>query len=101
MTTKELEIKVAELSSKIEQLEELIKNSSSPKPRDRGPDSTRDMNDDDARRVIFGDLASLKHKDAAKELGLSYGQIYSARGCYTFKNIHAELKKLNEEKEKN
>ena len=29
-------------------------------------------------------------KDAAKELGLSYGQIYSARKGFTFKAIYKE-----------
>jgi len=95
---KELEIMIASLSARVEELEK-IKETSRP-VRDRGPESSRDMTDDDARKVIYGELKDLKHKDAAIELGLSYGQIYSARGCYTFKNIHAELKKINEEKEK-
>ena len=90
-TIKELEIKIAEMMTRIEELEKL-KETNRP-ARDRGPDSTRDMTDDDARKVIFGELKDLKHKDAAIKLGLSYGQIYSARGCYTFKNIHNECKK--------
>jgi hypothetical protein len=96
-TMKELEAEVVTLAAKIAALEELMKTAA-PKPRDRGPDSTRDMTDDDARRVIFGDLKDKKHKEAATALGLSYGQIYSARGCYTFKNIHAEAAKLKEAK---
>lgn len=57
------------------------------KVRDRGPKSERSMTDDDAQRVKFGDLKDLAHKEAAKELGLSYGQVYSARCEYTFNHI--------------
>lgn len=57
------------------------------KVRDRGPKSERAMTDDDAARVKFGDLVAMSHKQAAQELGLSYGQIYSARGGYTFNHI--------------
>ena len=57
------------------------------KVRDRGPKSSRAMTAEDAARVKFGDLAKLNHKDAAAELGLSYGQVYSCRGGYTFTNV--------------
>ena len=63
------------------------------KPRDRGPASTRLMTEDDARRIVLGDLKDMSHKKAAQELGLSYSQIYSCRGGYTFKNVTEE--KLN------
>jgi len=63
-----------------------------PKARDRGPRSLRSMTDEDAFRVMHGDLKEMKHMKAAKELGLSYGQIYSARGGYTFKHIDAKFK---------
>lgn len=66
------------------------------KPRDRGPKSTRLMTEDDARAIILGDHAKLSHKEAAAKLGLSYSQIYSCRGGYTFKNITEE--KLNANK---
>lgn len=59
-------------------------------PRDRGPKSERTMTDEDARRVIFGDLKDISHKEAAEKLNLSYGQIYSARKGFTFKPIHKE-----------
>jgi hypothetical protein len=39
-----------------------------------------------------GDLADKKHKEAAEALGLSYGQVYSARLGFTFKNVAKELK---------
>ena len=60
---------------------------STPKKRDRGPESTREMTDADAARVKFGDLKDVKFKEAAKILGLSYGQVYSARLGFTFKKV--------------
>lgn len=63
------------------------------KVRDRGPKSERSMTDDDAARVKFGNLVEMSHKEAAAELGLSYGQIYSARGGYTFNHIKAPATK--------
>lgn len=56
----------------------------------RGPKSSREMTEEDARRIILGDLKDLSHKAAAEKLGLSYGQVYSARGGYTFKNVIEE-----------
>lgn len=53
----------------------------------KGPSSTREMTTEDAERCINGDLKGFPHKKAAEELGLSYGQVYSARGGYTFKNV--------------
>lgn len=55
-------------------------------------EAQREMTDDDARRIMIGDLKDIKHKEAAAKLGLSYGQVYSCRGEYTFKHIHKELK---------
>lgn len=65
--------------------------------RNRGPESTREMTEEDARRIMLGDLKAESHKLAAEKLGLSYGQIYSARGGYTFKAIYKEA---NEAKKK-
>lgn len=62
-------------------------------PRDRGPKSEKVMTDDDARAVIMGELKDTSHKEAATKLGLSYGQVYSARKGFTFKNIHKEAEK--------
>ena len=57
------------------------------KVRDRGPKSSRSMTQEDATKVQKGgDLEKMSHMEAAKELGLSYGQIYSARNGYTFQN---------------
>lgn len=85
----------AEIAAKINEVIEALNNLSA--PRDRGPKSERTMTDDDARRVIFGDLKDVSYKAAADELGLSYGQVYSARKGYTFKPIHKEAEKLSKE----
>lgn len=74
---------IEKLESRITVLEENIANLQSKK----GPSSTREMTQDDAEKIINGEYKSLSHKAAAEKLGLSYGQIYSARGGYTFKNI--------------
>ena len=78
----------AELVSKINEIIEALNNLNA--PRDRGPKAERTMTDEDARRVIYGDLKDVSHKAAAEALGLSYGQIYSARKGFTFKPIHKE-----------
>ena len=74
-----LESTIAELTERLDAM---------PKARDRGPDSTRQMTDEDAYEVCYGDLKDMSHKLAAKECGLSYAQVYSARGQYTFKHVH-------------
>lgn len=76
--------KLADVITKVNQLAEKV---NSIKVRDRGPKSERSMTDEDAARVKFGNLKAASHKEAAAELGLSYGQIYSARGGYTFNHI--------------
>lgn len=84
MSNAKVKFTLEEALARIEALEEKV---ASIKVRDRGPKSTRAMTDEDAARVKFGDLAGLGHKEAAAELGLSYGQIYSARGGYTFTHV--------------
>lgn len=81
-----------EIAEKLNEVIGVINELGNVKPRDRGPKSERTMVDDDARRVLIGDLKDKSHNDAAKELGLSYGQIYSARKGFTFKNIHKEIR---------
>lgn len=94
-------MKQAELEAKVESLEALV-NSLTEKlvaieveqkkiADRRGPKSDREMTDDDARRVMGGDMKSVPHKDAAEKLGLSYAQVYSARKGFTFKHIAKEL----------
>ena len=63
-------------------------------PDKRGPKADRAMTAADAFRVKFGDLNPkvANHKEAALALGLSYGQVFSARGGYTFKTVKADWK---------
>ena len=87
LTMKSLNDKIEQLTKTVTDLEKKIEDL---KPRDRGPASTRQMTEDDARRIILGDMRNYSHKEAAQELGLSYSQIYSARGGYTFRNVSQE-----------
>jgi hypothetical protein len=86
-----IETRVAELEAQVKELiskyEEMLNNK-----RDRGPASEREMTEEDAFKIKFGELKSMKHKEAAEKLGLSYGQIYSARGGYTFKQVKEDWK---------
>lgn len=81
-----LESKVLELEARIAKLEEINEKRS-------GPKSDREMTEDDARRVILGDLKDMSHTKAAETLNLSYGQIYSARKGFTFKKVNQEAAK--------
>jgi len=76
-----------------EKLNEVIEAQNSAPVRDRGPKSEHGMTLEDAKRAISGDLKDVSHKSAAETLGLSYGQIYSARKGFTFKEVHAEIRK--------
>ena len=78
---------IESLTSRVEALEEKLKNV---KVRDRGPASQRTMTEDDAREILLGESKELSHKEAAEKLGLSYGQIYSARNGFTFKKVYKE-----------
>ena len=82
--------KLKDVIAKVNELIERINNGKNAKVRDRGPDSTREMTEDDARRILLGDMKDVAHKKAAEELGLSYGQIYSSRKGFTFKGIYKE-----------
>jgi hypothetical protein len=73
------------LQSQVKHLEEAVVALSNGKQR--GPKTDRAMTDEDAFRVKFGDLKGKNHKEAAAELGLSYGQVFSCRGSYTFKHV--------------
>lgn len=59
--------------------------------RNRGPASEKVMSEEDARQAMLGDLKGDSHKEAAEKLGLSYGQIYSARKGFTFKPVYKEM----------
>lgn len=84
--------KVADVVTALNQIIDLLDQIPTRPSRDRGPDSTREMTEDDARSILLGELKDASHKDAAKQLGLSYGQIYSARKGFTFKAIYKEWK---------
>lgn len=57
-----------------------------------------EMTDEHAFRVTYGNLADKKHREAAELLGLTYGQVYSCRLGFTFKDVH---KKAKDEGKKN
>jgi hypothetical protein len=63
--------------------------------RDRGPESTRIMVEADAKRIMLGDLKEASHTKAAEALGLSYGQVYSARKGFTFKTVYKDWERAN------
>jgi hypothetical protein len=54
--------------------------------------SDRAMTEEDAVRVIVGDLAQTPIQEAAETLKLSYMQVYTAKKGITFKHVHEELK---------
>ena len=87
MTNKEMVIAIIALQAAVAELTSKVAPARN--------EAQREMTDDDARRVITGDLSQQKHKDAAGTLGLSYGQVYSARLEFTFKHIHKEMKDAN------
>ena len=80
------------LAEKINELVE-AQNAVKPAARNRGPESERVMTEADARRILLGDLKDATHTAAATELGLSYGQVYSARKGFTFKPVYQEWRK--------
>lgn len=73
-------------TTQIEELNTLVRarNSSAP--------TKRNMTDDDAMRVMVGDLKEMAHKDAAEKIGLTYAQVYSCRCEFTFKHVHKDLR---------
>ena len=87
----------ATLADVIAKVNELVQRTNS--KRDRGPTSKKEMTEEDARNVIFGECKDLAHGAAAEKLGLSYGQVYSARGGFTFKKVYTEWKKANPKRE--
>lgn len=82
--------KLKDLITKLNEVIEVLNTTKTAKVRDRGPDSQREMTEEDAKRILLGDMKDMSHKDAAKELGLSYGQIYSSRKGFTFKGVFKE-----------
>lgn len=92
----ELLAETAKLKDVIVKINEIIEVvNSKPKGRDRGPESQREMTEEDARIVVLGEHADKSHKEAAQLLGLSYGQVYSARKGFTFKGVYKEFRDAN------
>ena len=87
MTNKELVVAVLALQA---QVAELVAQRASTNVSSKS--DVKEMTDDDARSIMTGSLSAMKHKDAASQLGLTYGQVYSCRKEFTFKHIHKEIK---------
>lgn len=83
MTNKQMVEAILDLQQKVKTLEE---------QRPLRNVSEKEMTEADALRILNGDLKDKKHKEAAQELQLSYGQVYSCRLEFTFKPIHKKLK---------
>lgn len=92
MTNKEMVVAILELQAQVKALMEKAPTSTTP--------SSKEMTVEDAKNILIGELKDASHKDAASKLGLSYGQIYSCRGEFTFKQVHKELKANAEYKNK-
>ena len=73
--------RIADLETRVVVLEEQL---AAKRPAAKSENS---MAAEHAFRVKFGDLKDLKHGKAAEALGLSYGQVFSCRGGYTFKTV--------------
>ncbi len=78
--------RIADLETRVVVLEEQL---AAKKPATKSENS---MTEEHAFRVKFGDLKDLKHGKAAEALGLSYGQVFSCRGGYTFKTVAKDWK---------
>lgn len=61
--------------------------------RNKSAPVKRNMTDEDALRVLKGDLVQLGHKEAAEKVGLTYAQVYSCRLGFTFKHVIKDLEK--------
>ena len=76
----------ATLEEVVAKVNELILKVNDIKVRDRGPQSEKAMTEELAHTILMDDkVARMSHKRAAETLGLSYGQVSSVRGGYTFK----------------
>ena len=78
--------RIADLETRVVVLEEQL---AAKRPAAKSENS---MTEEHAFRVKFGDLKDLKHGKAAEALGLSYGQVFSCRGGYTFKTVAKDWK---------
>ena len=78
--------RIADLETRVVVLEEQL---AAKRPAAKSENS---MTEEHAFRVKFGDLKDHKHGKAAEALGLSYGQVFSCRGGYTFKTVTKDWK---------
>ena len=78
--------RITSLEARVVVLEESL---AAKKPATKSENS---MTEEHALRVKFGDLKDHKHGKAAEALGLSYGQVFSCRGGYTFKTVTKDWK---------
>lgn len=78
--------RIADLETRVVVLEEQLA------AKRQAAKSENSMTEEHAFRVKFGDLKDLKHGKAAEALGLSYGQVFSCRGGYTFKTVTKDWK---------
>ena len=81
------------LAEKINEIVTKVNTMATPAARVRGPLSESAMTEEHARRIMLGDLKDASHKEAGETLGLSYGQVYSARKGFTFKVVYQEMLK--------
>ncbi len=75
-----------DLTARIEKIETLVL------ARNASAATKRNMTDEDALRVLTGDLRDLSHKEAAEKIALTYAQVYSCRLEFTFKHVHKDLR---------
>lgn len=75
-----------DMKARTEKLETLVL------ARNASAATKRNMTDEDALRVLTGDLRETSHKEAAEKIGLTYAQVYSCRLEFTFKHVHKDLR---------
>lgn len=85
------------LAEKINEIVAKVNEMKAPAARVRGPLSESAMTEEHARRIMLGDLKDASHKEAGETIGLSYGQVYSARKGFTFKVVYQEMIKATKE----
>lgn len=83
LNLKELSELVVSLTARVTELESKVNVQKT---------TTVEMTKEHALRILNGDLSGKKHKEAAEALNLTYGQIYSCRLEFTFKDVHKELR---------
>jgi Mg-chelatase subunit ChlI len=89
-----LNVRTGEALAQLEQLGSLVEDlRMKVEGRNRSAPVKRNMTDEDALRVLKGDLTSIGHKEAAERVGLTYAQVYSCRLGFTFKHVIRDLEK--------